>query len=103
MMITGLLGIVMALGINYFVQSVTMLREIPGLANTVERYRLTVSALTRYLLPVRFCRISCSSFFSCKDQFFLPFTAVCIAVPAAVIGLLSGVYEKRSTGLTNSY
>jgi len=99
MMITGLLGIVMALGINYFVQSVTMLREIPGLANTVERYRLTVSALTRYLLPVRFFAESlAAASFPARISSFLPFTAVCIAVPAAVIGLLSGVYEKTLDG-----
>ena len=99
MLITGLLGIVMALGINYFVQSVTMLHDIPDLASTLERYQLSISALTRYLLPIRFFAASLTAdSFSTAFESFLPFIAICIAVPAAVIGLLSAVYEKTLDG-----
>ena len=98
-LITGALGIIMALGINYFVQSINMLRDIPDLANTLERYRLSISALTQYLLPIRFFAASLAAdFFFAALGAFMQFIAICVAVPAAIIGLLSGVYEKTLDG-----
>lgn len=99
MMITGLLGIAMALGINYFVQSVNMLRDVPDLAGTLSRYRQSISALIHYLLPVHFFADSLAAgSFSAAIGSFIPFIATCIVVPAAVIGLLSSVYEKTLDG-----
>ena len=99
MMITGLLGIMMALGINYFVQLINMLRDIPDLAITLAHYRQGISTLTGYLLPVRFFAAALSAHsVSTAIGSFIPFIAVCIAVPAAVIGLLAGVYEKTLDG-----
>ena len=99
MLITGLLGVVMALGINYFVQSVNMLRDVPDLAGTLECYRSGISAVTRCLLPIHFFAASLAGgSFSAVLGSFLPFIAVCIAVPSAVIGLLSSVYEKTLDG-----
>jgi len=99
MMITGLLGIAMALGINYFVQSVNMLRDVPDLAGTLSRYRQSISALIHYLLPVHFFADSLAAgSFSAAAGSFIPFIATCIVVPAAVIGLLSSVYEKTLDG-----
>ena len=99
MMITGLLGIAMALGINYFVQSVNMLRDVPDLAGTLSRYRQSISALIHYLLPVHFFADSLAAgSFSAAAGSFIPFIATCIVVPAAVIGLLSSLYEKTLDG-----
>ena len=99
MMITGLLGIAMALGINYFVQSVNMLRDVPDLAGTLSRYRQRISALIHYLLPVHFFADSLAAgSFSAAAGSFIPFIATCIVVPAAIIGLLSAVYEKTQDG-----
>ena len=99
MLITGLLGIVMALGINYFVQSVNMLHDVPDLLGTLERYRQNISTLMRYLLPIRFFAVSlAANSFSAAAGSFISFIAVCIAVPAAIIGLLAGVYEKTLDG-----
>ena len=99
MMITGLLGIAMALGINYFVQSVNMLHESSDLAGTLARYRPGIAAVTRCLLPVRFfaAALSANSFSAAIGSFLL-FIASCIAIPAALIALLSGVYEKTLDG-----
>ncbi|UTC58551.1 hypothetical protein ABK01_09955 [Treponema sp. OMZ 305] len=99
MMITGLLGIAMALGINYFVQSVNMLRDVPDLAGTLSRYRQRISALIHYLLPVHFFADSLAAgSFSAAAGSFLLFITICIAVAAAIIGLLSAVYEKTQDG-----
>ena len=99
MLITGTLGIAMALGMNYFVQSVTILRGIANAADTIERYRTGTFALMQYLLPVRFFADALAAgSFSAGYRSFIPFIAVCIAVPAAVIGLLSGMYEKTLDG-----
>ena len=99
MMITGLLGIAMALGINYFVQSVNMLRDLPDLAGALSRYRQNISALIHYLLPVHFFADSLvAGSFSAAAGSFIPFIATCIVVPVAVIGLLSSVYEKTLDG-----
>lgn len=99
MLITGLLGIVMALGINYFVQSVNMLHDVPDLLGTLERYRQSISTLIHYLLPIRFFAASlAANSFSAAAGSFISFIAVCIAVPAAIIGLLAGVYEKTLDG-----
>ena len=99
MMITGLLGIAMALGINYFVQSVNMLRDAPDLAGSLSRYRQNISALIHYLLPVHFFADSLASgSFSAAAGSFIPFIVTCIVVPVAVIGLLSSVYEKTLDG-----
>ena len=99
MMITGLLGIAMALGINYFVQSVNMLRDVPDLAGSLSRYRQNISALIHYLLPVHFFADSLAAgSFSAAAGSFIPFIVTCIVVPVAVIGLLSSVYEKTLDG-----
>lgn len=99
MMITGLLGIVIALGINYFVQSINMLHGSSDLVEAFTRYRPFIAAVTRCLLPVRFFAAALSAnSLSTAIGSFLPFLAVCIAVPIAIIGLLSGVYEKTLDG-----
>ena len=99
MLITGLLGIVMALGINYFVQSVNMLHERPNLVEVLTHTRQGIAAVTRCLLPVRFFAAALSAnSFSASIGSFLPFIASCIAIPAALIALLSGVYEKTLDG-----
>ena len=99
MLVTGTLGIVMALGINYFVQSVNTLRDVPDLAGTLSRYRQRISALIHYLLPVHFFADSLAAgSFSAAAGSFIPFIATCIVVPAAIIGLLSAVYEKTQDG-----
>ena len=99
MLITGILGIVMALGINYFVQSVNMLHESSDLAGTLTGYRPGIAAVTRCLLPVRFfaAALSANSFSTAIGSFLL-FITICIAVAAAIIGLLSAVYEKTQDG-----
>ena len=99
MLITALLGIMMAIGINYFVHSVNTLRDVPDLAVTLERYRQGISALIYYLLPVQFFADAlAANSFSAAAGSFIPFVATCIAIPAAVIGLLSDVYEKTLDG-----
>lgn len=99
MLITGILGIVMALGINYFVQSINMLRESPDLSGILACCRQGSTAVTRWLLPVHFFATALSAHsVSAAVNSFLPFVASCIAVPAAIIGLLSGVYEKTLDG-----
>lgn len=98
MLITVVLGIVMALGMNYFVQSVNTLRDLPDLANTIGHYRMVTSALTQYLVPVRYFAAALSADFSTALSSFISFIAVCVAVPAVIIGLLAGVYEKTLDG-----
>ncbi len=98
MLITVVLGIVMALGMNYFVQSVNTLRDLPDLANTIGHYRMVTSVLTRYLVPVRYFAAALSADFSTALSSFISFIAVCVAVPAVIIGLLAGVYEKTLDG-----
>lgn len=99
MMITGVFGIVMALGINYFVQSVNMLHESSNLAGALTRSRPLIAAVTRCLFPVHFFAAALSATsFSAAIGSFLSFIAVCITLPAAIIGLLSGVYEKTLDG-----
>ena len=99
MMITGVFGIVMALGINYFVRSVNMLHESSNLAGALTRSRPLIAAVTRSLFPVHFFAAALSATsFSAAIGSFLSFIAVCITLPAAIIGLLSGVYEKTLDG-----
>lgn len=99
MLVTGTLGIVMALGINYFVQSVNTLHERSNLVEVLTRTRQGIAAVTRGLLPVRFfaAALSANSFSAAIGSFLL-FIASCIAIPAALIALLSGVYEKTLDG-----
>jgi len=99
MLVTGTLGIVMALGINYFVQSVNTLRSLPELSNTLARYRPGIAAVMRCLLPVRFfaAALSANSLSTAIGSFLL-FITICVAVAAAIIGLLSAVYEKTQDG-----
>ena len=98
-LITGLFGIIMALGINYFVQSVNTLQSLPDLAGTLARYRPGISTFTHYLLPVRFfaAALSARSVFAALNAF-VPFIAICMTVSAMVIALLSRVYEKTLDG-----
>lgn len=99
MMITGIIGIVLALGINYFIQSVNALRDIPDVAETIARYRHTIIILIRILLPIHFFANSlAATSFSAAIGSFLPFIAICVAVPAVIVGLLSGIYEKTLDG-----
>lgn len=99
MMLTGLLGIVMALGINYFVQSVNILHDVPDLIGTLSRYRQGIFILIRCLLPVRFFADALAAgSFSAANGSCLSFIAICIVIPAAIIGLLSSVYEKTLDG-----
>ena len=99
MVITGIIGIVMALGINYFVQSINTLRDIPDLAGTIQRYRHDIAILIRVLLPIRFFANSlAATSFSAAIGSFLPFIAICVTIPAIIIGLLSGVYERTLDG-----
>lgn len=99
MMITGVFGIVMALGINYFVQSVNMLHESSNLAGALTPSQPLIAAVTRCLFPVHFFAAALSATsFSAAIGSFLSFIAVCITLPAAIIGLLSGVYEKTLDG-----
>ena len=99
MLVTGTLGIVMALGINYFVQSVNTLRSLPELSNTLARYRPGIAAVMRCLLPMRFfaAALSANSLSTAIGSFLL-FITICVAVAAAIIGLLSAVYEKTLDG-----
>ena len=99
MIITGTLGIAMALGINYFVQSVNTLRSLPELSGTISNYRQGIAAVTHCLLPVHFFATALSAQ-SVSEAFgaVVPFIAICVAVPAVVIALLSGVYEKTLDG-----
>ena len=99
MMITGVFGIVMALGINYFVQSVNMLHESSNLAGALTPSQPLIAAVTRCLFPVHFFAAALSAAsFSAAIGSFLSFIAVCITLPAAIIGLLSGGYEKTLDG-----
>ena len=99
MLVTGTLGIVMALGINYFVQSVNTLRSLPELSNTLARYQPGIAVVMRCLLPVRFFAAALSAnSLSTAIRAFLLFITICVAVAAAIIGLLSAVYGKTLDG-----
>ena len=97
MLITGLLGCVLAIGINYLAQSANALHG--GGTAAFLAYRPHITSVIRYVLPIRFFAdaLAAESLGSMLVSF-ISYLLICAAVPAALIAALSGVYEKSLDG-----
>lgn len=99
MMIGGVSGIILAVGINYFINTINMFQDSTDVQNFLAPYRQGFTTFTQILLPIRFFAASLAAdSFSTGCIPFLAFIALASAIPCILISLFSALYVKTLDG-----
>lgn len=99
MMIGGVFGIIAAIGIHYFMNTVNGFQDSAEIRNLFTPYRQGFTTLTQILLPIRFFAASLAAdSFSTGFIPFIAFIALASAIPSILISLFSALYIKTLDG-----